>query len=393
MSLQLFSKPSGRWLAGGVMIAIAVTGATVFYGVSQAGFLEDSRPQTAVPTVPVAQKVTALGRLEPQTEVIRLSAPLALDGDRIAELLVQQGDTVEADQVIAVLDSRDRLRSALEEAQERVRAAEARLSQVKAGAKTGEILAQEAAIARLQAEVQGELNTQAADIERWQAELRTARAEYDRFQQLYREGAIAASSLDSKRLAVDTAQAQLEQATAKQQRLITALPAQLSQAKATLSQIAEVRPVDVQAAQAEVDTAIAAAKRAETELNQAYIRAPISGQILKIHSRPGESISDDGIAELGQTDQMVVVAEVYQTDISKVLVGQAAVITGQAFNGQLKGTVSEVGVQVSRQNVFSNQPGENLDQRVVEVKIRLDPQDNARVKGLTNLQVQAAIEI
>ena len=43
--------------------------------------------------------------------------------------------------------------------------------------------------------------------------------------------------------------------------------------------------------------------------------------------------------------------------------------------------------------MFSNQPGENLDSRVVEVKIRLTPQDSKKVAGLTNLQVQTAIEL
>ena len=59
---------------------------------------------------------------------------------------------------------------------------------------------------------------------------------------------------------------------------------------------------------------------------------------------------------------MMAVAEVYQTDISKVKLGQTAVITSQAFTGELRGTVSYIGLQVNRQNVFSNEPGENLDQ-------------------------------
>jgi HlyD family secretion protein len=69
------------------------------------------------------------------------------------------------------------------------------------------------------------------------------------------------------------------------------------------------------------------------------------------------------------------------------------VISSQAFAGELRGTVAQIGLQVNRQNVFSNQPGENLDSRVVEVKIRLNPEDSKRVAGFTNLQVQTAIEI
>jgi HlyD family secretion protein len=68
-------------------------------------------------------------------------------------------------------------------------------------------------------------------------------------------------------------------------------------------------------------------------------------------------------------------------------------ITSQAFSGKLRGTVSQIGLQVNRQNVFSNQPGENLDRRVIEVKIRLQTEDSQRVAGFTNLQVQTAIEL
>ncbi len=203
---------------------------------------------------------------------------------------------------------------------------------------------------------------------------------------------IAASQLDNKGLTWKTAQAQLEAALASKNRTITTLQEQIVEAKATLNQIAEVRPIDIQTAEAEVALAIAKVKRAKTELEQAYVRTPITGQILKIHTHPGETIDEEnGIAELGQTTQMVVVAEVYQTALSKVSLGQNALITSKVLSETLQGKVSEIGLQITRQNVFSNQPGENFDRRVVEVKISLSPEDSQKVAGLTNLQVQTAI--
>ncbi len=389
MNASASSKSSKRWLIGLLVTATMLGGATVLWESSQS---EPDKSSPPVQTATITSKVTALGRLEPETEVINLFAPLALDGDRVAQLLVKGGDWVEAGQVVAILASRDRLQAALDEAQEEVKVAQKRLAQILAGAKTGEIYAQQAQITQLKAELRGQIAANQATINRWQSEVRTAKAEYKRYESLYQDGAISASQRDNKRLAWETAQAQLEEALATKNRTITTLQAQIASAKATLNRIAEVRPVDVQTAQAELDKAIATVKRAETELAQAYVRTPMAGQILKIHSYPGEIIDrQQGIAELGQTKQMVVVAEVYQTDISKVRIGQTALITSEVLSEKLHGTVSEIDLQVSKQKVFSNQPGENLDRRVVEVKIRLTPEDSQKVAGLTNLQVQTAI--
>lgn len=380
---------SNPQLIGLLVGAMMATGGIIFYGVSQFSMGSSSSEQT--PTVTPINKIAALGRLEPESEVLKLAAPLALDGDRIAQVLVQEGDTVRVGQVIAVLDAKDRLEDEVLQAQEQVKTAQARLAQVMAGAKTGEIQAQASRIDRLEAEIAGSANSQAAVISRWQAEVTTARAEYVRFQQLYQEGAVTASNLDSKRLVLDTAEAQLREAIATQSRVVDTLQAQQREATATLEQIAEVRPVDVQAAQAEVDSAIAAVKRAETVLDRAFIRSPIAGQVLKIHAKVGEKPGDEGIADLGRTDQMVAVAEVYQTDIGKVKIGQEALVTAAVFPGELKGKVTYIDLQVNQQRVFSNQPGENLDRRVVEVKILLNPEDSRKVSSLTNLQVQTVI--
>ncbi len=393
MIFPIFQKPAARRLVPWVVAAIVISIIAAFYGVSQFGSSDKSASAPAAKTPPPVKKVTALGRLEPEAQLIRLSTPLALNNDRIAQLRVEEGDQVKAGQIVAILDSQNRLQAALAEAQEQISVAQSRLAQVKAGAKVGEIQAQRATIARLQAELQGETATQKAGSARRLAEVQNAKAEYQRFQQLYQQGAISISSLDSKRLTAQTAQAQLNEARAQQSRVQGTLPQQIKEAQATLNRIREVRPVDIRVAQAELERSDAALRQAKINVEQSYVRAPIDGQILKIRARRGETIRDTGIADFGQTSQMIAVAEVYQTDIGKIKLGQPAVITGDAFSGQLEGTVSQIGLQVSKQNVFSNQPGENLDRRVVEVKIHLSPKDSKRVAGLTNLQVQTAIKL
>ena len=160
-----------------------------------------------------------------------------------------------------------------------------------------------------------------------------------------------------------------------------------------LESIAEVRSVDVQQAQAELYRAIAVVKQAQVELDLTYIRAPTDGQILEVHVRPGEVIGSEGIVEIGQTDQMYVVAEVYETDIGKVRLGQEAIVTSAAFLGKLRGEVVQIGLQVIKQNTFAAIPSKETDQKVVEVKIRLNPEDSQRVVGLSNLQVEVIILI
>ncbi|MDX2097677.1 MAG: ABC exporter membrane fusion protein [Leptolyngbyaceae cyanobacterium bins.59] len=389
--MQSTTWPSNRRLIGFLLAATVVTGGMTLYGITAVNNAKESTARSTE-TEPKTRTITALGRLEPATEVVQLAAPMTLDGDRLLELRVKEGDRVKVGQVISILGSRDRLQDGVREAQEQVRSAQARLAQVRAGAKGGEVQAQQAAIIRLQAEINGARGVQAATLARLAAEAQNAQVEYSRYQQLYREGAVSQSLLDSRRLAATTAQAELREAQQNQIRTLETLQAQLREARATLDRIAEVRPVDVQVAQTEVDRAVAALAQAQTNLEQAYVRAPIAGQILKIHTRPGEKLSDNGIADLGQTERMEVVAEVYQSDIGNIRPGQQAIVTGQAFLGQLQGTVSQVGLQVSRQNTFSNQPGENLDRRVVEVRIALTPTASRQVAQLTNMQVQVAIQ-
>lgn len=135
MSLKISLKPpSNGWIIGLIIAATAVTGGVLYYGASQFGLF--SKPQKqAVETFPEVQKVTALGRLEPEAEIIKLSAPIPLDGDRISKILVKEGETVKSGQVIAILDSRDRLQDAVLVAQKQVAIANSKLAQIQAGQK------------------------------------------------------------------------------------------------------------------------------------------------------------------------------------------------------------------------------------------------------------------
>ena len=387
------SKRLSRPLTLVAIAATLATGGVMAYTVWAGRMPQSSTTPSTVISTPQIKTVTALGRLEPEGEAIALSAPTSAEGNRVDQLLVKEGDRVRKGQAIAFLNSRDRLQASVMQAQEQVRVAQAKLDQVRAGAKTGEIQAQRSQIAQLEAERVGDLNAQAATVARLEAEVQNAQVEYQRYALLYQNGAVSASQRDSKRLILTTSQKQLQEAQAARDRTQNSRQQQLNEARATLDRIAEVRPVDVQVAQADVRQALAAVEQAKANLEQASVRSPQDGQILKIYTRPGELISNDGIAEIGRTQQMFAIAEVYQSDIKNIRPGQTAQVSSDSIDSELMGTVEQVGYKVLRQDIVNSDPSANIDGRIVEVKIRLDADSSSKAARLTNQQVKVVIKL
>ncbi len=378
----------------GVMMGI---GCLVIVGSGIAYQLRQSRPMEPLiaETAPTLEMVSALGRLEPEGEVIQVFAPTSLDGARVETLSVQHGQQIRQGDVIAVLDTYPRRWATLQEAQEQVRVAWAQLRQVEAGAKSGEIKAQMRVRDRQQVELQTETAAQKATIARLEAELRNAELEDRRYQSLYTEGAVSASWRDSKQLIAETVRQQLKEARANLNQIQLSRQQQIFEAQATLDGIAEVRPVDVKVARSQVAQAQARVGRAEAELDLAIVRSPQDGQVLKIHTRPGELVGHQGIISLGQTQRMVAVAEVYELDVRHIRAGQAAtaISKNNAFPEVLRGKVVEVGLEIDKQDVLNTDPAAQFDARVVEVKVLLDELSSHRVAGLTNLSIQVSINV
>jgi len=423
-----FWKPSSRQL-----MILATTIILAILGIQGYKFSQlKSQPtviKSAQITTPQIKTVTALGRIEPKGKVIKLSAPTSSQGSRVDQLLVKEGDKVKVGQIIAILDNRPRLQAAYQEAQAAVKIAQVNLEKVQSGAKVGEIAAQKAdiakieaqkfgdesgqkqTVARLEAQWQGETTAQRATINKIQAELKNAQVELQRYQQLYQDGAISQSLFDGKRLSVDTITQQLSEAKANLNRIDSTGRKQISEAKtaltrinatgskqvisaqATLNKIAEVRPVDVSAAKAEVNRAKAAVAQAKANLDQTYVKTPQNGVIFDIYTRAGEVVSNDGIVELGQINQMYAVVEVYQSDVSKIRSQQQVKISSNSLPGKLQGKVDWVGWKVKRQNVINSDPSDNIDSRVVEVHVQLDEASSKKAAKFTNLQVKAVISL
>ena len=355
--------------------------------------IDNQKLATAAIAIPEIKTVTALGRIEPEGEVIKLSAPVSGEGSRVEKILIQEGDMVKVGQAIAILDNSDRLQAELTEAKAEVRIIQSKIAQIQAGVKQGEITAQKAIIDRLTVESQGDIDTQKATLEKLQAELLNAESENKRYQELYTEGAISASQRDSKSLNVETAKKSLEAAQSQLKKLELSSQQRKKEASATLDQISEVRKVDVEAAIAELNRAEVLVKKATINLQKAYVKSPQNGQVFEIHTHPGELITNNGIADIGKTSQMYVIAEVYESDITKILQGKQVRIVGDIFPQELQGKVEKIGLQVSKQNLTNTDPSSNIDNRIVKVHIRLNTASSQQAAKFTNMQVKVIISL
>ena len=278
-------------------------------------------------------KVSALGRLEPKGGIIHIAAPStpqSVSGSVIATLNVAEGDDVEAGELLAVTDIEPLYLASLDKAR-------TELELARRAAQAANSRADEACVL--------------ADVAEREAERRASLLE---------------RNLSSEE---ETEQAQGD---------ATARRASCTAARAS----ARVAESTIDVAQAEVALH-------EAELQRAYIRAPFPGRILEIIAHQGEFVGLEGLLKMGRVDQMYAVAEVYETDIRRVKVGQRARVTSDALDRPLSGTVEFIHHQVAKQDEMGTDPAARKDARIIEVEILLD--DPAAAASLTNLQVEVVI--
>lgn len=389
MTVPGAKRRDGKWL-------IVILGSSLL--MSACGLLQAQPTPTPTPKTVKANRVVARGKIIPEFDVIKLSVSNAEDS-RVNRILVKVGDRVRANQVIATLQGADRRLADLKAAQTNVKLLQARLIKAKQGdAKPGGIAAQQAVVIRLETQLPVEIKQKEAEIVSAQASLREAALTYQRRQQLFQQGAISRAEVDTAREEFETTRATLATQIASLEQTVTTLKAQIQEAKARLAELQQVRPIDVTIAQAELERALIEVEQRRADYNDTQVRAPIPGQILRINTKVGEQVNTQlGIVDLGRTEQMFVQAEVYETDVSKVQKGQRATILSEygGFEGEIQGVVDDVGLQIDPRTLSTgnNNPTTDENARVVNVSIRIDPDDSPIVAGLTNMQVRVTIDL
>lgn len=199
--------------------------------------------------------------------------------------------------------------------------------------------------------------------------------------------------IQAQKAAIVGLEAQLENARVEDRRSVTLSEKGIladtdRDASRTKRQVAEA---GLEEARAQLSAVQADLVTAEAQVELATVRSPRTAVVLKIHAHAGERVSSEGILELGTTDQMYVIAEVYETDVTRVRPGQRARIHSRALSQDLTGTVERLGLKVGRLTNLGTDPTLKSDARVVDVEIRLD--DSAAAAALTNLEVEVLIGV
>jgi len=303
--------------------------------------------------------VTAPGRIQPRDGIVTIAAPASAFGAAIVgELHVSEGEWVERDQLLAVLQGRDQLEAEVAAGERRIDVARAKLIALQSGGKREDIQAS-------QAELQSE-----------QASVAQIAADTRRASQLHAEHVLSSAALE-----------------AQQARWAVAARA-LEAKRARLEGLSSVRPADVAVAAAELSAAKADVETARAKLANQYVRAPSAGRVLRIDAYPGQAIGPEGLLSFGRTDEMFVDAEVVEHDIARARVGQAVRVTGDSLAGPLAGTVERIGFLVGAREVFEIDPTAFADSRIVHVLIRVkDPAAAARfINGRVTVEIVPRVE-
>jgi HlyD family secretion protein len=348
-------RPQKRswWLPLGLLLTML--GGAVFLMLS--GPADKAPAVAAVAAAPADRQVRALGQVEPYGGLLTVAAPTGADAGRVADIRVVEGAMVQKGDVLAVMDTEPALAAQLAQA-------EANLS------------VKRAALAALAADLQSAGTKLAAQVEEQRVALARAEADLDQRTQLRDRGLYEDRALDDLRLDVEAARYSLR-------------TTEIDLARNAERDVTGQRLDEVSAA-AELTAAIAARDKAATDHAMTFVRAPITGRVLDIQARLGEQIGNDGFATMGDTAQMVVRAEVFESDVRHLQIGQAVRADSRSLDQPLTGTVTQLGVKIAAQTILSNDPADVVDARVVEVYVTLDPASSQAVANLSNLQVTAS---
>jgi len=270
------------------------------------------------------EKVGALGRIKPAGGIVNL---VGQSGDIIADIMVKEGDFVEKGTQLVILRS-----------------------------KATQSL--EVALAELAVEEADKLGKKAIAIQK--LKVKVAKEDHElaskRLSRFERIGGDSVSKQETqlRESHVKTAQLNLDLAGQELQRLVL--------------------DRDIK-----VKRAINQLHVAREKLQNAVIKAPCDGTIIEILQNVGESTGSGTIITMADLRQIYVIADIFESDLLKLSLGQSVTITSNSLPKALTGQIESIGRVISEKS------------KVAKVKIRLNHSEVA--DKLINMEVNVSINL
>lgn len=324
--------------------------------------------QTSKSGATLKREVRALARLEPESGVVVVGAR---PGMRVERVLVKEGQSVKPGEMLAVLEGH-------EAREQQVALAEA---QVKAAAFRRALRRDELALER-------EAFDKTKDT-RLDALKKTVDDLRSKVEPEKKKDADGKESSPAPAAGGMVPQVMRDQLAAQLRGELAKSEVQLKELEVSLSLLDRKRKLEDRTSADDSPEAALLDRQVElakADLAQSEVRAPIAAKVLAVTARAGE-VSSGPILSLGDPAVMTARAEVFQSDVLAVAVGDPAAV--EILGRSVAGEVTRVGTIVSRNTVTSLDPTALTDRRVVEVVVRLaDPAIAAR---LINMEVEVGI--
>jgi multidrug resistance efflux pump len=306
-------------------------------------------------------------------------------GGRITQVLVHEGDRVEANQLLVTFDSAE-LEGQLLQAKGRVEAARANLDKMLHGSRPEEIAEANAASKGYR---EAELAQARADLERARADQANAERELKRTEVLTKAGAMSQQSLDNAQDRDRAVRAQVAALT----NAVSAAEGRLTAAQAVAQKTERGnRAEDIAAARASLTLAEGQLKEAEARWAEREVRSPASAIVETMDLRPGDLLSANSpVAQLLESDQLYLMVYVPETQIGSVAIGNTAKITVDTYPGQTFRAKVE---QIKQQSEFLPRNVQTKEERVhqvIGVRLRVENPNN-RLRAGVSADVQFATE-
>lgn len=261
---------------------------------------------------------------------------------RVREIHYREGDSVKAGDVIAILDDdqvrarEDAAKSAVEQAEARVRSSQQQISVLQAQAHSSSISVDQSKIDSQGRVSQAKANVAAAEAALAQARAANAQAKYDYENQSAlakagdlseRQGMLAKSNFEATTAAVNAAEEQVRAARGAYSAQLAALktPAILTSQTLSIQEQITKAQSEISAAMADAEKARAQLREAEANRADLQIVAPFDGTITVRSVEPGEVINPGtAIVTLVNLQELYLRVFVPIANIDRVQVGQPA---------------------------------------------------------------------